>query len=306
MRGDIDSLLETFAESTAAGPFDVPRLKARVAAAQRARARRRMGFGVGALVALGAAIMVFAMPDGPPAPEPVSATLTASNAAAEVVPGVVLTSAGEGRLTGTTTAPRLAWSSGRVDVSVEPGAGLDVRIHTEEAAVSVVGTVFSVDRTALGTTVEVSRGEVAVACEAGGQHSVTPGQSVTCLPTSAAGLLGRARHLRDSSGSQEDVLAAISAGLGHAPDAVVRSELTALKVEALFAAGDAPHDVIDAARAHLADPTSKRRAEVARIGATVAYTSVGCAGVGPFISELPAEEVAASALARCEPPAPAP
>jgi len=299
----VDPLLSLFAHETEATPVDLTRLRARVRAAESKSAASSVmswlglpgTLAVGGLLAA-AATAIVVLP-GMSAPDPLALSFADGAAAGvEVAPGVVMTADGAGELSGTETAPRLAWASGAVDISVEPGAGLDVQVATDEATVRVVGTVFRVERDALGTTVSVSRGKVAVECVDQDERFVPAEQSITCLPTSAAGLLGRAQALPPGT---EAVLAAVEAGLASAPDSAIQTELSALRVDHL--AHTQQFDAaIAAAERHLAVPEMGRRAEVARIGATLAYQRDACGSVSPFLSELPDEELAASALSACQ------
>ena len=293
-----DPLLTAFAEHTAATPTDLTRLRAQIRArkAEPSRSWLPVLGGVGALAFAGLLAVVLYNP----APAPIAATFDATTSGPVTVsPGVVVTATGTGHLTGTEHAPRLAWASGKVDVSVEPGAGLDVQVATDEALVQVVGTVFSVERGPLGTTVGVSRGKVAVTCTNGTEHTLTADHTATCWPTSATGLLGRARTLRDGGAPAADVLASLDGGLGAAPDTVIHTELSALRV-AVLAEGPDPSAAVSAAAEHLSHPDAGRRAEVARVGAALGYGLSGCDGAMPFLADLPAEEVAASALSMCQ------
>lgn len=293
-----DPRLAAYAEHTAATPTDLTRLRARVRGAQAQSSRGWLPYlaGTGALAF--AAVLAIGSVDTAPAPVTASFDGTSTGASLEVAPGVAITAAGTGELTGTEQAPRLAWAAGSVEVSVEPGAGLDVQVATDEALVKVVGTVFQVERGPLGTTVGVTRGKVAVSCANGTEHSLTADTTTTCWPTTATGLLGRAQAQRTGGASVEGVMATVERGLAAGPDATIRTELAALQVVLLAESGSAG-DAIAAATAHLSQPDSGRRAEVARVGAALGYAASGCSGAEPFIADLPAEEVAASALSMC-------
>ena len=297
----VDPLLTAFAEETEATRVDLTRLRARIRAAESEASPGWSGLtrglllgGTGLLAAAAAAVFVLPLLNQP---RPIAASFASTESApVEVAPGVTLTTNGIGELSGTESAPRIALASGSVDVSVEPGAGLDVQVTTDEGTVRVVGTVFRVERSALGTTVSVTRGEVAVACSGQPDQSIAASQTTTCQPTSAAGLLGRARALPAGSAA---VLDAVDAGLAMSPSLAIGTELSALRVDHLARTGQADA-AIDAASAHLSDPNIGRRAEIARIGASLAYQRDGCAAVGPFLSELPDKELAASALSTCK------
>jgi len=293
-----DPKLTAYAEHTQASPADLTRLRARIRAQRTPHAGglRPLLLG-GAALALAGLLVIIAIPA---TPEPIAATFDGlgTATATEVAPGVLVTADGIGDLSGTEQAPVLAWSAGTVALSVEPGAGLDVRVTTEEALVQVVGTVFQVERGPLGTQVGVTRGQVAVTCTDGSTHSLTADRHATCLPTSATGLLGRAQALRAGGSTAETILTTIDRGLSAESTSAIFTELSALQVSVLAEGTDTTAAVAAAAR-HLANPAAGRRAEVARIGATLGYTSAGCSGAAPFIAELPPEEVAASALSMC-------
>lgn len=293
-----DPLLSAYAEATEATPVDLTRMRARIRSQAAAPQRRWLAMLVPAAGLAVAALAVTMTAD--PVPAPVSASFDSTGAqTVQAGPGVSLTATGTGVLSGTEQAPRLAWSAGSVEVSVEPGAGLDVQVTTDEAQVRVVGTVFTVDRGPLGTTVGVRRGEVSVECVNGPHASIAAGQTTTCWPTSAVGLLGRAQALRDAGTSTQGVLKTVEQGLALGPDPAIHTELSALRV-VLLSEGPDPASAMRAAAEHLSRPSAGRRQEIARLGATLGYQLSGCEGASLFISDIPAEEVAASALSMCQ------
>ena len=95
---------------------------------------------------------------------------------------------------------------------------------------SVVGTVFTVEHSALGTRVGVSRGEVAVTCADMTIHRITADEDVLCLPESS---LGRVLALIDLHTSPENILTEIRRGLASNPVKSVRGELIAIQIEVL-------------------------------------------------------------------------
>ena len=113
-------------------------------------------------------------------------------------------------MAGTERSPHIVWHSGK-SIDVDPQAGLAVTVETTDGTSRVLGTVFRVDRSALGTTVDVSRGQVEVNCKDQSSHRLVSGNRALCMPTSAAGMLGRARAL---TGQPEAVLEAIEARIG--------------------------------------------------------------------------------------------
>ena len=95
-------------------------------------------------------------------------------------------------------------------------------------------------------------------------------------PTSASGMLGRARALQDQGARWQDVLDAASAGLAQDSGiGTVRSELEVLRLEALVEVGR-PEEAREAARAYLASGSTTRRADVERIAAQL-ESSLGSA-----------------------------
>jgi hypothetical protein len=198
-------------------------------------------------------------------PEPVDATLAATGSAS-LGAEVSATWEGRGVAAGSARALDIAWEVGRLELAVAPGRGVDLVVRTDEAEVRVVGTRFVVDRSAYGTAVEVTRGEVAVRCVDGADRSVRGGERVTCVPVRAHGLLRRARALQ-SDGAAADALVAVDAALADpALSAVLQDELLALRVALLTELGSF-EDAVTSARAYLGLPHPTRAEEIARLAA---------------------------------------
>ncbi|MEQ1507774.1 MAG: FecR domain-containing protein [Myxococcota bacterium] len=261
--------------------------------------------GLGGLaLAATAVVAVGAWLVAAPVDAPLALAVTAPGPIA-AAPGVALVADGTGEIGGTARAPRIAWTGGRLDVEVDPGKGIALSVVTREATVEVIGTVFSVDRSALGTTVAVTRGKVHVACAAGADHTLTAGDAATCVPTTgtpaaaSSGLLGRANLLKKSGAPAAEVLTAVEAGLPLATGPF-RSELLALDAEMLHAVGRS-REARDAADRYLADPGGSRRAEVLAVAAAAAIATDGCPAAMRYLSAL--EELGAgdpALLERCE------
>ncbi len=189
-------------------------------------------------------------------------------------------------MSGSQSAPRIDWQRGTLNVEVTPDRGLDVRIQTREANIQVVGTGFTVTRDALGTAVEVRHGVVETSCADEAPVSLRQGDEITCLPSSAAGLLGRARALREAGADASLIAASLDRGLGLATLAdPIGAELGAMKVEVLAASGD-DLAALDAARALIAAGGGSRRADVLRFAAELARSEGGCAAAAPWLVEL--------------------
>ncbi|HCH62741.1 MAG: hypothetical protein CL927_18790 [Deltaproteobacteria bacterium] len=295
-----DPFLSALAAETEATPADRTRLRALIRARHAASSRPWLPILAPVVGLATAGLLWLMLIDGPP--EPVAATFDANESQTlHLASGIQLATRGTGTLSGTDRAPRLAWSAGTVELSVQPSAGLDVQVRTEEALVQVVGTEFSVDRGPLGTRVDVTRGLVSVTCDNGTEQALAAGETATCWPTTAAGLLGRAQALREQFAPPEAILGTVEQGFGRSPSTAIYTELSALRV-VLLSEGSDPTAAIPAAREHLSVAETGRRAEIARIGASLGYQQAGCDGATPFIEELPAKEVAASALSMCQTP----
>lgn len=183
---------------------------------------------------------------------------------------------GQGALSGDEAAPRVQWDKGALHLDLEPDQGVDLQVRTREASVAVLGTVFDVERDALGTRVSVERGKVRVDCERGADPVLTAGQSHTCAPVSAAAMVGRLKALGPVARAQID---AEVQGALELPDAhgAVRSELLALRLEAAFRDQDWAAVQRDAlAYLEIGGP---RQAEIREIAVQLAGREGDCAQV---------------------------
>lgn len=244
------------------------------------------GMAAAALVGAGVAAWVATRPE-PTVDAPLAAELASPDRFAVYAPGngVAVSYSGTGAIGGSQAAPHFSWDLGTLHVEVPPGRGLDVRVETREAEVHVVGTGFSVQRDALGTRVDVRHGVVEVRCAGEAAASrVEAGSGRTCAPTSAAGLLARARRLGEVGASDAEIGATLDQALAAGPDPAVAAELLAMRAERRAAAGDRAGALRDA-RAAL-DAGSGRRAELLQLGAAQALRSTGCAGAAPWLDEL--------------------
>jgi ferric-dicitrate binding protein FerR (iron transport regulator) len=241
------------------------RVRARLAGDRRPVWQPALALAAAALLAVG---VWGALPD--PDPLPVDQPL----AAAPVTLGafVALTPGGQGRALGTEAAPRIEWEQGTLNVEVTPDQGVDLKIQTREALVEVVGTGFDVDRSRLGTRVDVDHGAVRVTCTGQAPQTLTDGQSHLCLPTTAAASLDRARALSETDGAL--ALAETRRGQAMDADVTVRSELQLLELELLLAQGDTAL-ALDVARDMLGTE-SLHQTQVRELAAKLALTIEGC------------------------------
>lgn len=180
-----------------------------------------------------------------------------------LTPAVALAFRGSGSATGPFASPRLHWDVGTLDVEVDPAAGIDLVVDTSEGTIRVVGTGFTVNRDALGTTVDVLHGAVAVSCGDGWTGTLHTAESHVCLPLTAPGWLMRVQTLRDGGARPDAVLDAVARGLALAPSSdPVAAELIEVRVELLLATGKTA-EARQAARAYPAD--GPRAADLARL-----------------------------------------
>jgi hypothetical protein len=197
-------------------------------------------------------------------PEPIAMILPDVPAIVEPAPGVVLDVDGTGRASGTTRDVLLTWEAGTLGVEVQPDAGIALQVATPEGAARVVGTGFDVLRDAFGTTVTVRHGQVEVTCAEQAPILLVAGHSRSCLPITAAGLLGRARAQQRDGSSPDVVLATLDLGLARAPSPQVRDELRVARIDVLVRASR-HGDALREAEAYLADGGVVRRDEIERL-----------------------------------------
>ena len=283
----------------------VRRTQARIVAAARDRqSSRGWGWLVGPVGVAAAAALALGVVFVKPAPVALSQTLSADSGAveAQLTEHVRLAYEGSGELSGTDRAPRLAWESGTVHVAVTPEQGIDLRVQTRDAEVRVIGTVFDVSRDTLGTRVKVDEGKVGVACQDGTERVLRAGESMECLPNTAAGLLGRARAFQ-ARGEYGHMLMAAEKGLAVAePSSALAAELTVVRIDGLVALGSASEARSLVERYLTGNPGSTRASELHRIAAAVALQQGDCAGAWPHLDALPQRTADENAwLAACPP-----
>jgi len=290
----MNGLLRVFARSTEPSPDAVDRLRAatdracardplrvtllrrlpvpgdlalaRLQALSRARSRKRpVAVGIAAAAAVAAVVVVFALAG----PALLHRRLEAEvPTALPLVRGVDLVITGRGLAQGTEATPRIRWETGRIELDIDPAAHRDVTVETSEAMVHVVGTAFTLVRDAFGTTVEVTRGRVDVACRDGSGASLEATHTITCWPVRPAGLLGRAQALRsDPARSLEALDRALPWTSAGNP---IRGEILALRAEDLLTLGRA-EEARAAAGAYLAEgyePRRERMETIVNVGGT--------------------------------------
>ncbi len=241
-------------------------------------------FGFGAVAGLATMLLFVSVPV-----VPVQSTVTLAAGAITLSDTVSVVAAGSGAATGSASAWRIAWDNGRVDVGVTPEVGAVVAVETREARVEVVGTEFSVDRNALGTAVDVQHGIVRVTCFADGSvHELVAGDALTCIPTSASGLLGRASSLSDAQGAVDDVLATLDAAALLPADAPVHSEILFQRAAALVQAGRLAEAAV-ALHEVIVQPAGARSDDARTLAVQVALVSGNCVQAKTILAEMGSE-----------------
>ncbi len=216
------------------------------------------------------------------APQPLASADTWAQADAR--PGVQLAFHGQGQVSSPSV---VSWEQGELQVEVEPNRGIEFRVETAEASIRVVGTVFSVDRSSLGTSVTVARGEVEVTCQDEPAHAVAAGEAWLCLRSPAAAL-----HWADSDpGAQPAaILQVVERGLARSSQGdPVHDELEVLRIQTLAQSGR-QEQALEAAQAHLERGAPHRAEEVRQIAARAAMDTQGCPAAAPHLEVLAADD----------------
>ena len=246
------------------------------------------------LVMAGRWVMPTAQPDLSPQPLVSDAVFTDH----EIHAGVWARYQGTGTQHG--DQPLITWQIGVLVLSVDPEARVDVTIQTQEAEVRVVGTVLTVDRDALGTSVRVAHGRVEVTCSGEATVVVPGGQTEVCLPRTAAGMLGRAEALERDGATSDRVHAAINRGLKMA-QGPIEGELRAFRIQHLIKLGQTKEALKRIDEYHESGTTLRRR-QVLAAGVDLAMNRGDCRTATRYLEPLLIEERTVhslTALAQC-------
>jgi hypothetical protein len=205
-------------------------------------------------------------------------SLTSSGTAAlSPSPYLNLNYSGKGQLESEGDRWALTWEQGSVTVHLDPEADAQLEVHTKEALVEVIGTVFDVQRDTLGTHVSVERGLVRVTCRMNPKpQTLSATQEHTCWPTTPAGLLARALYLSDHEGSADEQLATIQEGLlVSEPHDPVHGELIAHQITTFI--GDQQHqEALTSAHRYLTLTDSPRAESIRNIAVQLAVSLNAC------------------------------
>jgi len=261
-------------------PSDAEIARVRRSAMERISRRRRPPVWTLAPVAIAAALTVawLAWPEAPIEPQPLASADRWSQTDAQ--PGVQLAFHGQGQVSSPSV---VSWEQGELQVEVEPDRGIEFHVETAEASIRVVGTVFSVERSNLGTSVSVERGKVEVTCQDEHTQAVTAGEAWLCLRSPAAAL-----HWADSyqGADTSAVLRVVERGLARStPGEPVHDELEVLRIQTLAQHGRTAA-ALDAAEAHIERGAEHRAQEVRQIAARAALAERGCDAARPHLEVL--------------------
>jgi len=163
---------------------------------------------------------------------PVDIQLDGETFSGELGRSVRVQAEGRGEVAGHEGDLHFDWVHGTLTVEVIPGQSTQVEVVTPEARVVVVGTLFTVERDALGTTVKVDRGRVDLSCGEEASLPLAASADRTCPPTTPAGWLRRATT-RFSDGQFPQVLQDIDVALPSCDQPQVALELRLLRVASL-------------------------------------------------------------------------
>jgi hypothetical protein len=115
---------------------------------------------------------------------------------------------GEGLLTAGGDDFEIRWDTGRLEVDVEPDAGIALAVLTAEGTIRIDGTAFAVHTNAEGTRVDVTQGLVRVRCHGVAEHRFAAGEAVRCAPVDPHGVVVAAvtRYRKTGPSACDDVL----------------------------------------------------------------------------------------------------
>jgi hypothetical protein len=245
---------------------------------------RWAALGLGASGFAVAAALLFASTNTPPAEREL---LLSSNSVTSHQWGerVALDVVGTGEVMGTDDNLTVEWESGTLEASVVPHSGVAMSVRTDEALINVVGTVFSVTRDLLGTTVGVDEGRVQVSCEDGWTGILGAEETHICQPTSASGLLGRSEALIDAGAESAVLQDTLDRGIAVAADGAILGELLVRRMQLNADEGEVDDALHDAERYLRMDETA-RREQVQRFAGWLALGSKGCDAATPWLSAL--------------------
>ncbi|MEN0062316.1 MAG: FecR domain-containing protein [Myxococcota bacterium] len=225
-------------------------------------ARRRRGPLLAAGLGFASVLMAFFASLSSSPPQALNTTLHATEGPLTLLTDTVSVAVdGNGHVRGTDIEPVITWERGRLVVYVTPNAGIRLVVDTPESRVTVLGTMFAVERDPIGTYVDVARGTVQVECRNGPTSRLTAGDDTTCWPVTPSGLLGRARTLERRDAPVAEVMASLERALILDGLPAVRGEVLAQLVRTLLQA-NRPADARRIARQYLDEGHLPRRDEL--------------------------------------------
>lgn len=270
-------------------PAELQSIEARLREAQRAPPQwSAVSWGFPTLAVGAAAAVVLAVwASWPRTPAETALDLASQEwVATQVHEDVQLHFEGTGHLVARDRTHQIDWRQGHIQVSVTPKQGIALSVKTEEALVSVVGTVFDVTRDRYGTTVRVEEGRVKVDCVGRDTLYLTPGDGPhTCMTRDPNALVERTREQLEA-GDRAGALATSAEGLTVAEAASYpAAQLHTYRAELLLES-DTPAALREAEAALASgQPALELRARRAAVAAALRGAG-GCAVAEPHLSTL--------------------
>lgn len=250
---------------------------------QRPASRRRLVMGT---VALCVAVCLVAVLWGRDVSLEEPLRSEAQHTTFNLIPSVEVVFQGTGNVSGTRQNPTVDWHYGDINFDVATGSEVALIVRTREGEFRPLGTVFRVERNALGTQVMVERGRVQVDCVDETHTIVGAGDKATCLPISAAGMLARARAQQRADASPAEVLqtAELALQAKSPPKGAVRGELLVVQMYALMDLKRL-NEALTTADQYLDSGYATREAEVRSHAARMAFELSDCEKVGQYVAE---------------------
>ncbi|MEN0061915.1 MAG: FecR family protein [Myxococcota bacterium] len=272
--------LQRLATANQPTPDEVDAARARLRRGLRRPKRGRTDLAVGVAVALAAtALITVAVSRSGPSTHTVS---FGEEGPVALTPNVNAVAEGEGEAVVRGEVTEVTWSSGRIRVDVEPDTGQTVRVTTPEAEVTVLGTIFDVERGPFGTRTSVERGRVSVTCvDQSDPMVLSAGTDGWCYPDAGAAF-GRVLWMERQDYAVAERLAVIEQALAHPQGLDATRTLLRQRQVAAYVELNRTSDAVAAVKQL---PPRTRAAELAG-RAESAMASGGCTTAEPWLDAL--------------------
>lgn len=212
-----------------------------------------------------------------------------------ITPGVTARFRGEGSWKLTDRGHQVNWEHGTAQLHTATDVGLLVR--TPEATVRPGAARIEITRDTAGSLLRAEDAGVHVRCADGSRATLEAQSTHRCLLPDPLALIEAADRLEEHGGPADvDRLTLLSAAVAGAElRSPVRAEALVRRM-ALHAEADRLPQALGDADLYLADGNTHRRDEVVRYAAWLGWRLDRCAGVAPYLAELPAGDPHAEAL----------